>query len=154
MAINCIHINISRLLFYSNIRLLHVLLSCAINMYCVTMPLFLLQLNIPVSGPASLLPNPPGYLQPPFHPPFLIPPYTVVDGTVPEREKKECKNSRGEGGSNHALSYFLNDGDQSRGAGRREEGRIEVFEDRGRRVHSSPDRLILPSHWLGGPLAS
>lgn len=69
----------------SSISLLHVLLSCAISIYCVTPTLFLLQLNIPVSGPASFLPNPPGYLQPPFHPPFLIPPYTAVDGTVPER---------------------------------------------------------------------
>lgn len=56
--------------------------------------------------------------------------------------------------SSHASSYFLNDGDQSGGACRREEGRIEVFEDRGRRVHSSPDHLTLSSHWSGGPLAS
>ncbi|KAM7406505.1 hypothetical protein PAMP_000879 [Pampus punctatissimus] len=50
-------------------------------------------------------------------------------------------------GSNHAFSYFLNDGDQSGGAGRIEEGRIEVLEDRGRRVHGSPDCLYLPTHW-------
>lgn len=56
--------------------------------------------------------------------------------------------------SSHASSYFLNDGDQSGGACRREGGRIEVFEDRGRRVHSSPDHLTLSSHWSGGPLAS
>lgn len=126
---------------------------CAISMCCCVM-LFLLQLNIPVSGPPSLLSNPPGYLQPPFHPPLLIPPCTAVDGTVPERKKKECKNSRERWGGSHALSYFLNDGDQSRGAGRKEEGRIEVYEGRGRRVHGSPDRLILPSHWSEGPLAS
>lgn len=119
--------------------------------------LFLLQLNIPVSGPVSLLSNPPGYLQPPFHPPLLIPPCTAVDGTVPERKKKNARTVEkdgGEGGSSHALSYFLNDGDQSRGAGRKEEGRIEVYEGRERRVHSSPDRLTLPSHWSEGPLAS
>lgn len=139
----------------SSISLLHVLLSCAISIYCVTPTLFLLQLNIPVSGPASFLPNPPGYLQPPFHPPFLIPPYTAVDGTVPERGEGKKKNARTEkergGGSNHALSYFLNDSDQSRGAGRREEGQIQVYEGRDRRVHSSPDCLILPSHWSVGP---
>lgn len=70
------------------------------------------------------------------------------------KKTKQCKNTREkeeEGwGSNHALSYFLNDGDQSGGTGRREEGRIEVFEDRGRRVHGSPDCLILHSHWSVG----
>lgn len=126
--------------------LLHVLLSCAISMF---------QLNIPVSGPASLLPNPLAtfsllsILQSSFLP---TQPWVVQS----QRGKKECKNSRESegGGSSHALSYFLNDGDQSGGAGQREEGRIEVCEDRGRRVHGSPDHLALPPHWSGGPLAS
>lgn len=68
----------------------------------------------------------------------------------PRERKKECKNSRERqrrGGSSHALSYFLNDGDQSGGAGRGEEGQIEVCEGRGRRARSSPDRLTLPPHW-------
>lgn len=80
-----------------------------------------------------------------------------MDGTVPERQTKQNARTVEKervGGSNHALSYFLNDGDQSGGACLREEGQIEVFEDRGRRVHGSPDRLILPSNWSGGPLAS
>ena len=45
------------------------------------------------SQPLSFL-TPPGYLQPPFYPPFLIPAYMAVNGTVLERGKKECKNSR------------------------------------------------------------
>lgn len=82
---------------------------------------------------------------------FFIPPYAAVDGTVPEKKKRmheqrEREGGRG-GGSNHALSYFLNDGDQSRGADWKEQGQIEVFEDRGRQVHGSPDHLILPSDW-------
>lgn len=71
-----------------------------------------------------------------------------------QSEKKKNARTVEKGGSNHALSYFLNDGDQSGEACRRGEGRIEVFEDRGRRVHGSPDCLILYSHWSGGPLAS
>lgn len=79
----------------SSISLLHAPSSCAIKMYRVTLTLFLLQLNIPVSGPASFLPHPPGYLQPPFHPPFLIPPYASVDGTVPERKKRTVEKEGG-----------------------------------------------------------
>lgn len=85
--------NVPQYVLNSCISLLHVLLFRAISVYCDTLMLFLLQLNIPVLGPASLLPNPPGYLQPPFHPPLLIPPYRAMDGTVLDREKKK-KNAR------------------------------------------------------------
>lgn len=74
-------------------------------------------------------------------------------GWYSPRGEKKRREREGVGGSNHAWSYFLNDGDQSGGAGRREEEQIEVFEDRGRWAHSSPDCLILPSHWSGWPLA-
>lgn len=103
-------------------------------------------------GQSLLPPSPPGYLQPLFHPLLLIPPCTGMGGTIPEKKTKQCKNSRergegeGRGGGSHALSYFLNDGDQSGGVGQREEGRIQTFEDRGRRVHGSPDHLILSPH--------
>lgn len=104
--------------------------------------------------------TPPGYLQPPFL--SSIPHsslHTATNGTVPERErgrKKECKNSRErqEGRSSHALSYFLNDGDQSRGAGRREEGQIQVCEGRegaGSQLSWPPDS---PSPLVTSPLAS
>lgn len=71
-----------------------------------------------------------------------------MDGVIPVREtcKKSRENGGGRGGSNHASSYFLNDGDQSRGGGQREAGQMEILENRGRRVLGSPDHLILSAH--------
>lgn len=118
--------------------------------------LFLLQLNILVSDSASFLPNPLATfsLLSILHSSFLPQPWMVQSQRRKKKNARTVEKERGVGGSNHAWSYFLNDGDQTGGAGRREEGQIEVFKDRGRRAHGSPDCLILPSHWSGWPLAS
>lgn len=77
--------------------------------------LFLVQLNIPVSGPTSFLPNPLATfsLLSILHSSFL----PTLLWMVQSQRKKMQVRKREAGGSNHALSYFLNDGDQSRGAG-------------------------------------
>lgn len=96
----------------------------------VALMLFVLQLNIPVSDSGSFLFKPLGYLQPSFHHPLLfLPTSPWMVQSEREREgmqEQKREGEKGGGKGSHALSYFLNDGDQSRGVGRSWEGLIEV----------------------------